>query len=352
MFPERRRQRSDAAIVTCGIFAASLVFWFVPARAPILAAKNATPSASPAEAFDAVSFGRELQRLKSELETARKSGASLDAYRDSLPKSWTVKAGEQQYEVPTSPLTSRLIHAEKEPAVRELQLDQARNFLDALALEATASSNIPPVDAASAKTKLARILAGPDFANRKQQSWWDRFRERINRIIFNALVRLLNRVGGQKSMGEALLWLGVCAAAVLIAYWIFRRWIRAARMAEMALQSAAVPVRSWQRWVFASRAAAAQGDYRVAIHCAYWAGIARLEEQGAVSADRAKTPREYLRTLTKSRLLVSETQATRYQALSMLTSRLEKIWYGYHVATETDFLDSLTQLEILGCHLP
>jgi hypothetical protein len=153
-------------------------------------------------------------------------------------------------------------------------------------------------------------------------------------------------------MGEVLLWLGVCLAAVLIAYWIFRRWFRAARMAEMALQSAGVPTRSWQQWVFASRDAAAQGDYRVAIHCAYWAGIARLEELGAVSADRAKTPREYLRTLTKSKLLVSETQTTRYQALSMLTSRLEKIWYGYHVATETDFLESLTQLEILGCHLP
>ena len=36
----------------------------------------------------------------------------------------------------------------------------------------------------------------------------------------------------------------------------------------------------------------------------------------------------------------------------MLTSRLEKIWYGYHIATETDFLDSLAQLEVLGCHLP
>ena len=165
-------------------------------------------------------------------------------------------------------------------------------------------------------------------------------------------IRLLSRIGGQRSMGEVLLWLGVCVAAILIAYWIFRRWFRAARMEEMALQSAGVPVRSWQQWIFASRAAAAQGDYRMAIHCAYWAGIARLEELGALPADRAKTPREYLRALTKANLLISETQTTRYQALSMLTSRLEKIWYGYHIATETDFRDSLAQLEVLGCHLP
>jgi hypothetical protein len=36
----------------------------------------------------------------------------------------------------------------------------------------------------------------------------------------------------------------------------------------------------------------------------------------------------------------------------MLTSRLEIIWYGYQIATEADFRDSLTQLETLGCHIP
>jgi hypothetical protein len=336
----------------CRILAAVLIFCFASARGLVLSAQKMPPSAASEEPFDTVSFARELGRLKSGLETARKSSASLHAFRDSLPEAWTVKDGAQQYEVPTSPFTSRLAQTETDPAVRELQLNQARDFLDALAAEITSASDLQPAETSSAKATLARILARPEYANRRQQSWWDRFRERINEMIYAALLRLLSRIGGQKSMGEVLLWLGVCAAAVLIAYWIFRRWFRTARMEEMALQSAAVPVRSWQQWVFASRAAAAQGDFRMAIHCAYWAGIARLEELGALPADRAKTPREYLRTLTKSKLLVSETQATRYQALSMLTSRLEKIWYGYHIASETDFLDSLAQLEVLGCQLP
>jgi hypothetical protein len=120
----------------------------------------------------------------------------------------------------------------------------------------------------------------------------------------------------------------------------------------MALQAATVPSRSWQEWVFAAREAAGRGDYRMAIHCAYWAGIARLQDLGALAPDRAKTPREYLRALAKSKLVLPETAATRLQALSMLTSRLERIWYGYHIATETDFRDSLTQLETLGCRLP
>jgi hypothetical protein len=352
MLPDPRRRLIRTASNMCRILAAVLLFSFAPARNFALPAKDATMSAPPAEPLDTASFARELGRLKSGLEAARKSSVNLHAFRDSLPEAWTVKDGAQQYEVPTAPLTSRLTRAEADPAVRELQLNQARDFLDALAAEITAAPDLQPAETSSAKAALARILARPEYANRRQQSWWDRFRERINQIIFDALVRLLNRVGGQKSMGEVLLWLGVCAAAVLIAYWIFRRWFRSARMEEMALQSAAVPVRSWQQWVFASRGAAAHGDYRMAIHCAYWAGIARLEELGALPADRAKTPREYLRTLTKSKLLVSETQATRYQALSMLTSRLEKIWYGYHIAGEMDFLDSLAQLEVLGCHLP
>jgi hypothetical protein len=120
----------------------------------------------------------------------------------------------------------------------------------------------------------------------------------------------------------------------------------------MALQAAAVPSRSWQEWIFAAREAAARGDYRMAIHCAYWAGIARLQELGALSADRAKTPRENLRALAKSKLILPETLATRHKALSLLTSRLEKSWYGYQIATEAEFRDSLTQLETLGCHLP
>jgi hypothetical protein len=260
--------------------------------------------------------------------------------------------GGQLYQVPTSPLTSRLDQAERGPAVREAQLNNARDFLHALAAEIVSSSGLPPAEMSAAKVMMDRILARPEFASRRQQSWWGRIKERINEMIFAALVRLLTRIGGQKSMGGVLLWLGICAAVVFLAYWIFRRWYRAARIEEMALQSAGVPARSWQQWVFTSRAAAASGDYRMAIHCAYWAGVARLEQLGALPAERAKTPREYLRTLTNSNLLVSEAHSERVQALSMLTSRLETIWYGYRIATETDFLDSLAQLEVLGCHLP
>ena len=331
-----------------GAILLALIFF----QAKTARAADTTPQSSAAPIYDSQSFLKELDRLKAGLAGAGKSTEALRSYHESLPKSWAVATGGRYYNVPTELLVTRLDNAERHPELRGPQLDQAREYLDALAAETASLSGQPPPRTDSARAKLDAILARSEYAHTRQQSWWDKLRARINEILFNALIRMLRGVGGQASLGYALLWIGICAAAVLIAYWIFRRWFRAARGQEMALQAAAVPSRSWQEWVFSARDAGGRGDYRMAIHCAYWAGIARLQDLGALSPDRAKTPREYLRALAKSKLILPETLGTRHRALSLLTSRLEKIWYGYQIATEADFRDSLNQLETLGCHLP
>jgi hypothetical protein len=331
-----------------GAILLALIFF----QAKTARATDNTPQSSAVPIYDSQSFLKELGRLKAGLAGAGKSTESLRAYRESIPKAWAVVADGRHYDVPTDLIASRLDRAEKHPELRGQQLDQAREYLDALAAETASLSGQPQPRTDSARAKLDAILARPEYAHTLKQTWWQKLRARINEILFNALIRILRGVGGQASLGYALLWIGICAAAVLIAYWIFRRWFRAARGQEMALQAAAVPSRSWQEWVFAARDAGGRGDYRTAIHCAYWAGIARLQDLGALSPDRAKTPREYLRALAKSKLILPETLGTRQRALSLLTSRLEKIWYGYQIATEADFRDSLTQLETLGCHLP
>jgi uncharacterized protein DUF4129 len=317
-----------------------------------LPARPAQSASANAPAYNAQSFVQELARLKSRLQDAGESTETLHAYRESLPAAWAVNAGGRQYEVPANLLVSRIEKAEKQPEFRKQQLSQAGDYLDALAAETSALSGQSPVNTDSARAKLSAILNRSEFAHARQETWWEKIRERINEMIYSALLRILRRVGGQTSLGYALLWIAVCAAVVLIAYWIFRLWSKTARRQEMDLQAAAVPSRSWQEWVFAAREAAGQGDYRMAVHCAYWAGIARLQDLGALAPDRAKTPREFLVALGKSKLLLPETRTTRRQALSALTARLERTWYGYHPATEADFRDSLAQLETLGCHLP
>jgi Domain of unknown function (DUF4129) len=352
MRPERLLRARSLFVKSRRTLAAVLLAVFVFPSA------NAQPAGSPPQSamlpiYDAQSFIHELQRLKAGLDSAKTSTENLRAYREALPEAWAVDAGGRHYDVPAALLASRLLKAEKQAENREQEIEQARKYLDALAAETASTSALELRSADAARGKLKAILARSEFAQAQRQiSWWDRLRSRLNEILLRALRRLLGSVGGQKSFGYILLWIGVCAAAVLIAYWIFRNWFRSAKNAEMALQAAVVPLRSWQEWVCASREAAGRGDYRGAIHCAYWAGVTRLQELGALAPDRAKTPREYLGALGRSRILQPETYVLRKQALSALTSRLEHIWYGYGVATETDFRESLAELETLGCHLP
>jgi hypothetical protein len=320
------------------------------ASATHLAEAAATPNPD-GKSYDSASFTQQLQTLKASLDAAGKSADSLRALRETLPKSWPVDANRRHFEVPTGPLASHLAKAEKQ-ADRENELKQARAYLDSLAEEASSLSSAPEPGSASARSKLDAILARSEYSHVRQQSWYEKVRERINEFFLNLLERVLGRVGSQKTFGYILLWLGIAGAAILIAYLIFRNWFRAARAAEIELSGAAVPARSWQEWIFAGREAAARGDYRTAVQCAYWAAIARLQDVGALSADRAKTPREFLRALTSGKAILAQDAATRSRALAKMTSRLEKTWYGYQIATEADFRDSLAQLETLGCQLP
>jgi hypothetical protein len=351
MRPERPSLFNCLSVRSVGVLVAILFAFAVFHPAAAQTAQPAPPSTA-IPAYDSQTFIQELGRLKAGLESARLSTESLRSYREALPEAWAVDAGGRHYEVPTDLLVSRIVKAERQPEIRGQQVDEARGYLDALASETESLSGETPPSSDAARAKLNAILARSEYAHVQQESWWDKLRAQLTEILANALLRILRGVGGQASLGYELLWIGICAAAILIAYWIFRRWFRAARVQEMDLQAAAVPARSWQEWIFAAREAAGRGDYRIAVHCAYWAGIARLQDLGALAPDRAKTPREYLIALTKSKLVLPETLATRQQALTLLTSRLEKIWYGYQIATEADFRDSLTQLETLGCHLP
>ncbi|HEV7966784.1 MAG TPA: DUF4129 domain-containing protein [Candidatus Acidoferrales bacterium] len=351
MRPERFDWANSLSVRNLRVLAA-ILFTLIVLNAGAARAAESPPQSSAGPVYDSQSFLRELERLRAGLEDARKSADALHSYRESLPETWSVEAGGRHFVVPADLLVSRVVGAEKQPGLRGQQLDEARDYLDALAAETASLRGQPPARMDSARAILAAILARPEYAHARQESWWDKLRARISEILLNALSRILRGVGGQASLGYVLLWIAICAAAILIAYWIFRRWFRTARLEEMALQSAAVPSWSWQEWIFAAREAAGRNDYRMAIHCAYWAGIARLQDLGALTHDRANTPREYLQALTKSKLILPETLAVRHQALSLLTSRLEKSWYGYHAATEADFRDSLSQLETLGCHLP
>ncbi|MGA2346756.1 MAG: DUF4129 domain-containing protein, partial [Candidatus Sulfotelmatobacter sp.] len=103
-----------------------------------------------------------------------------------------------------------------------------------------------------------------------------------------------------------------------------------------------VSAKEWAIWLSEARGAAAKGEWRDAIHLAYWAGISFLERQGTWKPDRARTPREYLRLLSSS----SEHRET----LTALTRIFELAWYANRGASERTFSQTLEELEKLGCH--
>src|SRR5215469_7229330 len=97
----------------------------------------------------------------------------------------------------------------------------------------------------------------------------------------------------------------------------------------------------WRYWAHEAHAAAGTGDYRAAIHAAYWSARTRLEENHLLPEDRSRTPRESLR-------LVQRTNAA-YTPLAQLTRRFELTWYGYREATSADWDDAAKELGTIEC---
>jgi hypothetical protein len=135
------------------------------------------------------------------------------------------------------------------------------------------------------------------------------------------------------------------------AVWIVRGMRTIARSETLSVDAVFPPGKHWRDWTREASAAAARGDYRAALHSAYWAGVYRLAELGAWKLDRARTPREYLRMIgaQAQNELAEQNPVGREIALRDLTQGMEASWYGYLPATQQDYDKAVAHLETLGC---
>ena len=131
---------------------------------------------------------------------------------------------------------------------------------------------------------------------------------------------------------------------------LFRYWTRRAALEELQAPDVVAYIRTWQEWIQTAREAATRGDFREAVHSAYWAGISYLEESEVVRKDRTRTPREYMRLISNATQLAASGRKTR-EALSSLTIVLEQVWYGRRPASSQDFTNAIQSVEALGCQL-
>jgi len=164
----------------------------------------------------------------------------------------------------------------------------------------------------------------------------DRILEKVARWLNRAINKLVD-------VGSKSKWIGISAEVGFVIVlcvglvWFLIRLDKQGRFGSALLNGAggagAPSERDWQLWLKDAREAAAQGAWREAIHFTYWASISRMESSGMWSADRARTPREYLALLSDENSQRSE----RKDRLIALTRSFERTWYGGRPAVEADF---------------
>ena len=290
--------------------------------------------------YDVFSFAAELRKLDVALQ-GKPSAAKVAEFRKALPSVWNVSTPEQTYSISTKPLQDLLGASstlKAETWIEHLQVEIERSHEKA-------------VTSASVKPELDNILGSREFAGVRPPSAWELLRQRIAAWIERMLAALFGNILRHPMGAQILFWLALIGGVAFVALWVFRFVSSRDGGNSFKPTSSIVTARTWQEWLRIARQAAARGDFRDAVHSAYWAGIARLEETGALPRDRTKTPREYLRLVNASRFGAPSPQHNYKEPLTALTSRLERIWYANRAASSEDFSDSLRQLGALGCPL-
>lgn len=300
--------------------------------AMLFACRIGSCQAMTSEFPDPASLASELRNLQGSINQR-----NAREIRAALPSAWNVHTPEGNYSLSTERLRAAL---NQSPSSGKAWLNQMAGELE--------EYSEPARTTAGARTDLERILARPEFAGNGPPSAWDRFRERIAAWIEHWF-RYLSNLARKDPLGfRVIFWLVIVAAVGLTAFWIFRLWRRDNYELHLSGSPVSASPRSWKRWLQAAAAASNQGDFRQAIQCAYWAGVSRLQESGALPCDLAHTPREYIRLLATAEkdLLASSAVVS---PMRTLTSSLERFWYGRGAATDADFSACLACLEALGC---
>jgi len=297
---------------------------------------------SPARQVSLQEYIAALDRCSAALGTSANDPAALRKVRMSLPSQWSLNTGGQRYTIDTDWLADGLARVENAShgdrnAVRRLQAQITAHRDAAESFDKAASSQ----RLEDSRARLNHILDAREFASIHGPTKLDSLRARFYDWIERQLGKIFDKLGQRKALGNIVAWTVIVLTAVLLILWAVRATARVGARAGMDLRGASATGQDSTFWLRGARDAAARGDYRAAIHAAYWAAIARLEEMKALPEDRSRTPRESLRLIRR--------ESAEYAPLSQLTRRFELVWYGYRSADSADWSDAMQQLETLGC---
>lgn len=301
-------------------------------------------------ALTTAEYRAELDRLLATTQELDSSGHETPKALENLPRGWPVHNEQGDFQISTEGLQRdvRRYNNDKNAA----NAIAIRTRLESLRREVDGFEKAP-TDAARSRALLDSILAQPEFAGRGP-GWFQKTNKKLEalqkavRDWFFKLVlvffRFLQRLFGWKSLptvGKLFIYILMGAAGLALLYLIYRSIFQNPEFEEVVPRDLPVSAKEWFIWLSEARAAAARGDWREAIHLAYWSGISFLEREGFWKPDRARTPREYLRLIS--------VQSEQRETLTALTRIFELAWYAKRDASEQTFSKTLEQLEKLGC---
>jgi uncharacterized protein DUF4129 len=305
-----------------------------------LACRAQTPvggNAPTGEAFqlDLQSYQRELAHI----EDVSKNPQEIGEFRRSLPDAWRVKDGDRVYSVPTREISEALREIEHDPkkattAQLETRLKEMRKQAEELSLPSSGAN------AVEADRKLKKILERGEFQDASGPSAWDLIKARINRWLFEHFLKLLRFLHIRQKTGNAIAW-GVIFVAVVLVFYVVIRWLTKSTKAVSFRAEVELMESDARHWAQEALAAADRGDFREAVHCAYWASVAHLEDLRILPRDRARTPRESLRLM--------DPHPKEKGVLQAITHSFELIWYGYRPVSAAEWAGTKDQLEKMGC---
>jgi hypothetical protein len=282
-------------------------------------------------------YRAELDRLLAATQQLDSSGNATPQPLRDLPQSWHVHADRSEFEISAEGLQRDIRRYEKEKNVETATAVRTR--LQSLLNELDGFEK-PAADASANRKDLNSILSRREFRDVSGPTWGDRLKQRLLAFIFHALGRLI-RSSSIPNIGRFFIYALMGLAILGLGYIAYRSLTYDRTFETVVPKDLPVSAKEWAIWLKEARAAAAKGEWRDAIHLAYWAGISFLERQGTWKPDRARTPREYLRLLSSS----SEYRDT----LTALTRIFELTWYAKRGASERTFSETLQELEKLGC---
>jgi hypothetical protein len=299
------------------------------------------PAAAAGNEISLAEYRQQLRELTANVDALADHPELAGKTAADIPEKVDVNTGRGQITVSYRDLKDDLAaFSRAEAGKRSATLAQIRNYLRELTAGAEAYEQ--GTSPAGARQKLTDILARREFRKAQGPSLGDLLLSKILSWLAGLLNKLSPSGRSRFDPFQVLVYLFIGAALIVLVLWTVRHLRRPRE--EQAMREIipfAPSARGWRVWLAEARTLAQQQDWRNAIHLAYWAGISFLEEQGAWRPDRARTPREYLHLVGL--------RSARYPPLATLTRKFEVVWYGQRDAAESDFQETLGQLEKLGC---